>query len=471
MPTRLNDALKISRKSLENKGVYNGLIDFDSRLHIDPALVSITGIQEFNEGKKKIVLYFTKILRLIKASIKVNDVFWKNALALVSTGEGLNTGLGYAKKGTGGSGFGPKIANQILITIQAIQKAGVDDPEIFELVGIFEEKIGPDKISDMISIILKEEFLKYTQRISKELMLKVFPCKTDKGNFNLPINNTTKEYFVFVPKSILNDLPIAESWSDIPFAASYSQEIKSSLNRIVGDSWKELGKISKNKIKEILIEFPELLRDLLSQYKNRTRIGYDFNIDHLGELIWDIVGNDAINKNPLKLTTKVEDKNILDVVTIICNQFKKLIEENGLVEHIYDLNKKRRPERFPQLLLFAVADSYCNANNLDLSREPNAGSGALDFKVSRGLKKVSCEIKYSSNPKLVEGYEKQLKAYNKAESILPNNSIYLILKVNEKSNHKIKEIENTITERLKRKQASPRLIVIDAIKQVSASKR
>jgi hypothetical protein len=473
MPTRLNEAINVSRELLDSKGVFNGLVDFDSRLHIDPALIGVSGVREFNEGKETVIKYFTNVLRLIKASQKEGDVFWNTALKLISFGEGLNTALGYSSKGTGGSGIGKKAANDILVTIKAIQKAGTEDPEIFELVSLFEKDIGPDKISDMISIILRREFRAYTQRIANELRIKTKAFSFENEIFELPFNLSTNTPYIFVPRKILNDLPIAEDWEDVPIASAYSQGVKNSMNNLVGESWKQLSKINKAKLKELLIENPEFVNELLDLYKKRKREGYDFEVDHLGELIWDIVGLGPISENPLNLKVfgNITDKNILQIVESICKQYKKLIEENGLVEHIFDSNGKRRPERFAQLLLFAVADSYCNANNLDLSREPNAGSGALDFKISRGLKKVSTEVKYSSNPKLVEGFEKQLETYNRAESIKTSNSIYLVLRVNDKNDQKIKIIEKLILERNKKSMESPVLIVVDSIKKPSASKR
>ena len=81
-----------------------------------------------------------------------------------------------------------------------------------------------------------------------------------------------------------------------------------------------------------------------------------------------------------------------------------------------------------QLLFYGIADAYCEANGLDLSREPNEGRGPVDFKVSRGYSaKVSVEIKYASNSKLLEGYARQLPAYNAAERT--DASVYLVIEI------------------------------------------
>lgn len=465
--------MKLTRDDLKGKGIYNSHIDFDSRLHIDPALFEAIGIPEFKDAKKKIILYFAEILRLIKASSKEGDIFWKKAFSRLCFGEGLNTSLGYSKRGSQGSGIGPKTAISIIATVKQIQTAGVNDPEIFELVGIFEENVGPDRISDMISVVLRNEFCLYTQRLSKELNIKTRKYKIGGIIYELPRNPINEEPLIFVPRKILNDLPIADSWEDIPIAASYSQEIRAKLNSMLGGSWKEVAKIKKSKLKEILIEHPYLLVELLLIYKKKAKVGYDFQVDHLGELLWDILGENITVEKPLDLASlsPVSDDNIKEVVIAICNQFRELIENNGLVDHLYDSNSKRRPERFPQLLFFGIADSYCIANNLDLSREPNAGSGALDFKVSRGSKKVNVEVKYSSNQKLVDGYEVQLPAYNRAEKARHCDSVYLVIRTNDKGDYKLRIIESIIEERRRKSIPSPTLIVVNGIKQPSASKR
>jgi len=159
----------------------------------------------------------------------------------------------------------------------------------------------------------------------------------------------------------------------------------------------------------MLLDNPKLLMEFLERYKNRTARGYDFLIDHLGVTIWDVLGPETAVDNPLDLTqyaSKAKDQ-VLEIVTAIAEKFKKLTEHNGLVYNLYDEKGKLRPERFPQLLFYAIADSYAESNGLDLNREINAGSGALDFKLSHGAAKVNLEIKYTSNPKLVEGFTKQ----------------------------------------------------------------
>ena len=106
---------------------------------------------------------------------------------------------------------------------------------------------------------------------------------------------------------------------------------------------------------------------------------------------------------------------------------------------------------------------------MNLSREPNAGSGALDFKITKGYKAVvTVEIKYSSNTNLIKGYTKQLPTYNKAESA--DTSIYLVLRTT-KTDNSIRQLNKVNKSATDKGERVPEVIIIDARPQKSASHR
>ena len=118
-------------------------------------------------------------------------------------------------------------------------------------------------------------------------------------------------------------------------------------------------------------------------------------------------------------------------------------------------------ESFAQMLFFAIAHSYCEANNLDISPEPNSGNGPIDFKISQGFNdKINIEMKLSTNTKLLHGYKSQLAIYNKAENT--NQSKFVIVQLYDKDTAKIEKVyqykrqNETINNKL------PDIFVIDA---------
>jgi len=207
---------------------------------------------------------------------------------------------------------------------------------------------------------------------------------------------------------------------------------------------------------------------LLPHIKQRLK-AYDFSIDPAGEYVWLSTAREYVEKYPLSLA-EVPLKTIDDVQTVtktICNRFKTLIEDNGLSKLLYNSNGTPKHESAAQLLFYGIADSYCNANDIDLTKEGNNGRGPVDFKLSRGASdKVIVETKLTSNSQLRHGIEIQLPIYMKQEKT--KQAIYLIIDTGHP-----KALENFITfynELDKEIKAKISYLVIDATTKLSASK-
>lgn len=471
MPRRISTLLNKTSKELADKGVFDGFIDIDSRLHVDPSLLAKCKIPEFEFSQKEFEKYFNDVLVLIEGSQKTGDKLWAEAYRRLQFKENANSALGYAKGGTSGNAIGPKLAENILNTVSQIVKAGVKDPIIFELVGVIEEHIGADRISDMTIEILIKNFASFTQRVAKELNITTRNFNIQYVNFSLPFDPITNKSIILIPQSLLNNLPLARDWDDIDRICRYNRELRMRVNNIIGNSWKSAIKIKKSEFKKIILENPELLKDLIEQYKGKIKTSYDFVNDPLGELVWAELSERASKEYPLNIKhlNPVTPENIFSIVKTICEQFASLIENNGWFEYLYDNKMKLKPERAPQLLFYGIAEVYCIANNLDINRETNAGVGSLDFKLSKGYEaKVNVELKYSSNPNLIKGFEKQLPTYNKAEKT--NTSIYLIIQT-KRTRKNIDAVVKLADKMKQNKQQAPEIFIIDGRRQISASKR
>jgi hypothetical protein len=471
MPRKISTLLDVSSKDLDKKGAFDGFIDIDSRLHVDPSLLTVSSIPEFKNTHDEFQKYFNHILVLVTNSKTKGDKLWNEAHKRLQFKEIGNTALGYSKNGTGGNAIGSKLAGNILETTSQIVAAGIKDPIIFELVGMIEEGIGADRISDMTISVLIKNFASFTQRIAKELKVTTGKVTIVDVEYLLPLDTKNQTAIILIPKSLLNNLPIATDWEDIDRVCKYNEVLRKKVNKIIGSSWKTASKAGKHQLKKLILENPELLADLIKQYKEKPKTSYDFINDPLGELIWAELSEKAPKDYPLNLKNfnPVTPDNILEVVRQICNQYSSLIENNGWFEYLYDNRGKLKPERASQLLFYGIAEVYCIANNLDLSRETNAGVGSLDFKLSKGfVAKVNVEVKYSTNTGLIKGFEKQLPTYNKAEKT--DTSIYLIIQT-KKSRKNIDTVIKMADRMKSSNQKVPEIIVVDGQKQVSASKR
>jgi hypothetical protein len=276
---------------------------------------------------------------------------------------------------------------------------------------------------------------------------------------------------ILVPKGLLSKLPIALDRSEIDEVAAFNREVRRTWNAIVAAAREEDAGVKKEQIREMLFAQPKNLADLIKVYREAAVQGYNFEKDADGLLSWDFIGRDAAEASPLEIGIK-QPKTIGELRTIvglILAQFKKNIEENRLYECLYKDNGRPKREVFAQRLFYAVADSYCEANNVDLSREPNAGNGPVDFKLSSGYKgRMLVEVKKSSNSHLLNGFEKQLPEYEKSEAT--DESVYLVIRVTQ-GDSAIKNVLALRDKKTKEGKKVPDIFVIDARKKASASKQ
>lgn len=94
------------------------------------------------------------------------------------------------------------------------------------MVSLFEENIGPDRLSDMISTIIYPDIVEYTKRIQREL-------KLNKENYpdcmfrddGLIVNPYKGCEILLLSIDILHELPIAQCWDDIDRVVSENENI------------------------------------------------------------------------------------------------------------------------------------------------------------------------------------------------------------------------------------------------------
>lgn len=473
MPERLHTVLGVTAEDLDAVGAFDGFFKFDSQFHIDPALLTICEVPEFESSHQRLEQHFENVLRLLNAAPAQSGPIWEAAIRNLTFREINIAALGYTAEGAGGKAMGLGIATELAKTAFEIVKAGIKDPVIFELVGLFQPKIGADLISDMTLRIILPDVEDYNQRVAESLKLQTTIVSLGDRSIVVPCHKDTDEALLLLPRNILSTLPVAYSWEDVDTVTAYNEDLRRRINSQIGNSWKEAtsGKVSKATLRSILIKYPELLRDLIRKYKGKPLIPYDFEDDPCGELIWHKVAEDVATLYPLKLLQKEspDRKAMMEIVISICNHYRILIENNGLVKLLYDRSNVLKPEKAAQLLFYGIADAYCKANNLDLSPECDSGRGPVDFKLSTGYcSRITVEVKYTSNPKLVSGYKNQLKTYNKAEKAFA--SVYLVLTTKTTSSTMIQNLNSERTKFIKEVGSAPEIIFVDALPKPSASK-
>lgn len=473
MVYKYSDLFRVSHQDLVKEGAFDAFLDIDSRLYVDPHLLVDVETPELVNSYNTFTSHFTDVMSLIRLSDSNNNALYRQAIKKLTFSELPNVSLGYSKSSSYGNGIGPKIAAQLALTASQIIHAGIVDPTIFELVGLIEQNVGADRISDMTISIILPDLLLFSQRVVKNLQIQSLEYKHENVNYKLPCNPSSDQPIILIPQTILRDLPVAYDWSDIDIVCSHNVTLRRSVNNTIGNTWKSATsrRIKKSELRNILLQNPDIFQDLITQYKGKCGTPYDYKTDPSSLFKWENIARDYSSLYPLSLELRANasSDDVMQLVLLICNHFKRLIENNGLNALLYDENRKLRPEKFAQLLFFGIADSYCTANNLDLSREPNAGRGPLDFKMSRGaLAKVSVEVKYSTNSHLGLGFDSQLLIYNRAEQ--SQHSVYLIIQTFWNHRNIDEIIKNRLT-RLQNGEKVPEIIVIDGQFHPSASRR
>ncbi len=468
MAILLSEHLRISPDELAKRGIFDAVIGVDTKLFVDPTLLNQTEIEEFKNSRSVMLDYFSKVISLIQFG--ENERTKKIAIKKLTFSEPEGVSIGYGNDNDEGAGVGPEKAERLFYSALEIYNLGITDPEIIEIVGIFEEGFGPDLISDMTLDIIRDDFCKFTERIGKELGIVLGYSKYK--NFNLPKHPTKDEYLLFIPLQFLRDLPVAANWEEVFVVAKHNEELRYKVNALLKDAFGKAKKPTKKDFRNAIWGSKGDLQSILDIYKKYDSKPYDFVVDPEGWGNWYQIGQDIYRSGIYTVIKKPESGDeLMGATNELIERFKKAVEDNGSNKLLYGVRDgKLKPyhEEVAQLIFFAVADSYCKDRNILLSRESNSGPGSVDFSLGTGYDtKVLVELKKSSND-IVNGYTEQLKTYQISENAY--GAFYVILKMMEKS-PKIDEVLRIEEDFNKKVVKTPKVIIIDARLQESASKR
>ena len=466
MPVTFSEKFDVPANVLEQTGVFDVILDVDTRVFIDPALLELCTEPEFIHAKEKLERHFSNIITLLQHSSHDGDMYWKRANQLLTFRELSGTCFGYSQNGTFGNAIGQKLRNSILCTIKSLLDEGETDPVLFELLGVFQEGIGCDRVSDLITFILADDIFEYTQRVVQASTIQASTVLFKEKEYFTCINPYNGKPLLLLPKAILSPLPVADSFDDIDFICQENERVRKEINDYFDLGQKRI--ITKAQILELMQNNSGFRKALVSTYRSCQKVPYNFEVDPAGEYVWLPVSREYVEKYPLSLKTMplhtIED--VFTITKTICNHFKSLVEDHGLFKLLYDTNGASKHESAAQLLFYAIADSYCDANNIDLTKEGNNGRGPVDFKLSRGAKdKVVVETKLTSNSQLLHGFDIQLPIYMKQEKT--KQAVYLIID-NGHPGRLQKFIEHYNNQSVEIKQKISYLIV-DATSKASAS--
>lgn len=459
----LSDYLGIGY-TLDENGIFDPILNKDSHFFINLQRLKKTTVPEFIDSYKNIQNFFRKIIKLLdKAQNKSKaDTFYKQALQMFDFSEVNGICLGYAE-GSTGTGFSGELASQVMSTAYDIVKAGIDDPEFFELLPLFQEKVGADRLSDMIATLILDDIKTYTKRINHELGINHTQYKDIAFNKDFLVNPYKNDDLLLVPVDILHKLPVADSWEDIDLVVSQNNALRAEINAEVAFEWNRYTTSErKSYLRQEVFKEPEACKRVLAEYRTEelntfnTHDNFDYFLMKLSQKIENLDINWITKQKAITSHAGAMD---------ILNFFKHWVEYNKGWEVIQTANSKNR-EKILQRVIHLSGLSYIKANNLAMSCEPDEGRGPVDFKISLGQDSTIIEVKLTSNNQYLHGYETQIEEYGKAEQT--ENMIYVLVDLGNPG--KVKKVQNLHDRKYDEGLNPPDLIVIDSTEKESASR-
>ncbi|QHO76521.1 hypothetical protein ACH79_31780 [Bradyrhizobium sp. CCBAU 051011] len=412
---------------------FDPILFADTKLFIDPFLIfDNEGTEEFKGSHAEVVQFFDFVFKLIAQSKgQTSSPHWKQAVTLLELGEVHELCIGYSGSGTQGAGSGRGLATQMARGLYAAVQQGVTRLEHFEEVQIFEERIGADRISDATAGILRNRLAKYTEAIAKKYELPtqeirylraffdITRGRWQAARYELPLNPYSEHPVLLVPEDYLRALPTINPSDFWDYCFDTQNE---TIRREFGND------ITRNVDKATIIDLarrhPELREKYVKAKETEGSEPYNLNTDPHGYYQPYLVARGWAGKNIVHCLIASSD-DLFRSILQFTNQYKNYVENNEGWRLLWNDDKSPKREIAFQALFSGVIIPFCQANNIDISKEANIGRGPVDFKFSQGYSsRVLLEAKLASNSKFWSGLTKQLPMYLKAEQI--DKGIFLV---------------------------------------------
>ena len=220
-------------------GVFDAILNADSNFFINIIRLKESTIPEFIDAYQHINQFFSDIATLLDAADTptMKDKMFRTARSKFRFHEVNGINLGFSKSRYG-SGWGNELSDKFLSDAYQIVKKGSKQPELFHLASLFEEDVGPDRLSDMIATIIEPQIISYTLRVMKKIGIspKTRPSLVylQNGLVKNPYKNAA---ILLLPEEILHQLPIAKGWDDINRVISENNIIRQEISAEVGAEW------------------------------------------------------------------------------------------------------------------------------------------------------------------------------------------------------------------------------------------
>jgi hypothetical protein len=469
---RFSEAFGITRGDEDDW--FDPHLTIDTKLFIDPLLLLEAG-GDWADAHAELIAHFVYCYQLVARATGPQSVSALSARRLLTFPEPWELGLGYTAQGTDGAGGGDRYAQRMADGIAVAIAAGLANPEHIEEIGILNEGVGADRISDATANVLKQRLIKYTQEIATRHNVPMESHKVRHARVvqsagrwvdepaDLPTNPVTGKPVLLVPRRVLNDLPTlnADDWFD----SNLNADIRLQMNINVGSN------VRKADIVSWARQHPDRVRQWARDQTSRDDLqGYDFAGDPNGVVQWDGVPVAWAQGNPIGLAQVQTQADLRRLLELIITQFRHFIEDQRGWTLLHNDDGTWKNEEAAQLVFLGMAQHYLRVFNVEIDREVELGRGPVDFKASSGTSiRALIEVKKEHNGKFWHGLEAQLPSYLMSDSSQEGWYIALRFRSNKPSDLRLRALPGVVAQVASGTGKTLHFSVIDARPKVSAS--
>lgn len=455
-------------KCLGDEDWFNPILTQDTLLFIDPFAVFKSKDELFKDTYPEMMYFFQQAFELIAhAGGNKNNLSYKKAESMLLFPEENAFCLGYSKTRRG-SGTGPLWAKTLASNINSIIARGVTHISHFEELGIFCTGVGPDRLSDMTTNLLKNRFITYTQRICNLHEVPMKKVRVQNAYFDyefkrwcdseclLPVNPYKgNSPVILVPKDFLNMLPEINSY-DFINTIDLAERMRNDFNYEIDKN------LDKEKIAEIAIEHYDLVKEYIDIVEKREACTFGELMKRTLRYAWYDLSKEIVTLNKFVFGDVDNDTSFFDKIFGFTQYYKDFVELRSGYKLLWNESKTSpRSEEDVQILFKGILDEHCRANNIDFTREVNQGMGPVDFRFSSGYtNRVLLEAKLAKNSKFWNGLKKQLPKYMKIDSC--KLGIFLVIAFTDKDIKRVNDIQDIARETEEYYNITIKTVVVDA---------
>ena len=474
----LSEHYKIKSKEFEKYGILNPTVNADVNLFIDPLLLKTSSHKIFRDNaRNKYENFFIELKNKAKVIIKLSsdkrERAIKNTIKDICAKEMAGLCLGYSQHSNKGSGVGPEIAEKILKSAISIFEEDMDDPMIFSVLHLLEEKIGPDYISDLTAKIIKNELCEFTQEIAEKLSIpRTEMVLSNNVVYTLPKHPFLNSPIYLLPMDILSELPTESDFKYVfgTFSRT-SEDIRTLVNEDISNIFSSCQYVKtsevKQSIKNYLFRNPKAITELINHISSLNIKQYNFDEDKLG-INFAIKINEYLDFTEIHINS---NNNKEQIIKDLIYSFKKVFDNNNNFKRsLLWYKDKNKPEKAWQNVFNIYTMRTLEANNIDLTPEFETGSGPVDFKLvydEGNICRTLIEMKLSSNTNYIDGFVKQTEKYKDCTENV-KKAYFIFINV-DKEEQKWLEKVNKLNQKKKELDIDTEIVFIDGRINPSAS--